>query len=47
MLVAAAFLYNTLVVGRVMDITATSLMVTAVEVALFGLLADLIVKRAR
>jgi hypothetical protein len=41
------FVYTTLVFGRVMDITVITVTVTAVEIMLFGLLADLIVKRVR
>ncbi|MBD3388585.1 MAG: glycosyltransferase [Candidatus Altiarchaeales archaeon] len=46
-LAGLVFMYSTMVLGQVMDITVTSITVTAVEVALFGLLADLVVKRAR
>ncbi len=41
------FLYTAFMLGRVMDIATITLTVTAVEVLLFGLLADLIVKRVR
>jgi glycosyltransferase involved in cell wall biosynthesis len=43
----AVFAYSAFVAHRVMDITVVSLIVTAVEVALVGLLADLVVKRSR
>jgi len=41
------FLYTAFALGRVMDITVITIIVTAVEIALFGLLADLVVKRVR
>jgi glycosyltransferase involved in cell wall biosynthesis len=43
----ALFAYTALVQGRVMDISVVTLSLSAVQVALVGLLADLIVKRAR
>jgi len=44
---ALVFLYSLLFMDRVMDISTILLVVTSVEVALFGLLADLIVKKVR
>ncbi len=40
------FLYSYLFLGRVMDITITILVVAALQIFLFGLLAELIIKRA-
>jgi len=44
---AAVFAYSAFALGRVMDITVIALITSAIEVALFGLLADLIVRRPR
>jgi len=41
------FVYTAFMEGRVMDITVITLTIAAVQVALVGLLADLIVKRVR
>lgn len=40
-------LYTTLVVGRIWDITVISLFVLAVQVWMFGMIAELIVKRSK
>jgi glycosyltransferase involved in cell wall biosynthesis len=44
---ASVFSYSAFVLGRVMDITVVTLTLAAVEVALVGLLAELVVKRRR
>jgi glycosyltransferase involved in cell wall biosynthesis len=41
------FLYSTLVLGKVMDITVIVLFVSSIQTASFGLLAELIVKRVK
>jgi glycosyltransferase involved in cell wall biosynthesis len=41
------FIYTATVLGRVMDITVISITLSAVQLAFFGLLADLMVKRGR
>ncbi|MFH0862930.1 MAG: glycosyltransferase family 2 protein [Candidatus Altiarchaeota archaeon] len=41
------FAYTSIVLGRVMDITVVTLILSGVQVALFGMLAELIVKRAQ
>ena len=40
------FLYSTLVMGRFMDVTTVILVVAAIQTVLFGLLADLVVRRS-
>jgi glycosyltransferase involved in cell wall biosynthesis len=40
------FLYSTLVLGRFMDATTVILVVAAIQTVLFGLLADLVVRRS-
>jgi VIT1/CCC1 family predicted Fe2+/Mn2+ transporter len=41
------FLYTFFFIGRVMDITVLSLIISGIQMAVFGLLADLIVKRGQ
>jgi glycosyltransferase involved in cell wall biosynthesis len=44
---AAVFAYTSILMGRVMDITVILLALSSVQIAVFGLLAELIVKRVR
>ncbi|MFH1403147.1 MAG: glycosyltransferase family 2 protein [Candidatus Altiarchaeota archaeon] len=41
----AVFLYSWVILGRVMDITVTVILMSSVQVALFGLLADMLAKK--
>lgn len=41
------FVYSTFVLGKFMDVTTIILMVTSIQVGLFGLLADVVVRRGR
>jgi len=47
LLAIAVFLYTSIVIGRIMDITVMVMFLSALQIFLFGLIADLIVKNRK
>ena len=46
LIAAFLFIYSAFILGKVMDITVIILIVSSIQIALFGMLADLVVRRS-